>query len=657
MSRWRFLVAFVLSVSGAAIAAEPPPAPQAATAPPPAVTRVTTKLPLEAFARLDFIEDDDLSPNGQYLAGIMGLDGQQNIAIIPLFDKAEKIVRIGIPDKMELDWVRWVGDDNIIARVRAQDTLGDKPFYVTRLLGINRATGKITRLMWDVGGQHASDVLWVSRDNSAEILLAAQQSVYLEHNFWPKVYRVNVANGRFSQVLDGQEEVQGWSADGDGTVRLGQSHDDDHNKDRLIYRRTKNVAFRTVDHANLTARESLVDPFMFLPEGDHALSLGGTDDGRNAIYEYDLTSLQKVKTIFSPDKGRISGAIVSADQTSLLGVRLGLGGGVHWFDPKLAQVQADFDKAVPNAKVNISSLSADRSTMLVRINDADMPGSLYYYNTAGGVLQRIAVINSSIGGQHLAEVKMVHYAARDGLDIEAKLTLPTGRAPKNLPIIMLPHGGPWAHDGPWYDYLSQFLANRGYLVVQPNFRGSNGYGQDFERKGEGQLGLAMQDDISDGLIWAVKQGYADRKRACIFGWSYGGYAAMWGLVKDPDQYRCGISMAGISSLRKDQRTFDNSTNEYEAKDAWKRMTTDFDAVSPINFVDKIKAPLLLLHGKKDVRVDASQSEKMNAKMLAAGKTVQLVLMPLADHNAGRQADRVTLLTSIETFLNKYNPAD
>jgi len=282
---------------------------------------------------------------------------------------------------------------------------------------------------------------------------------------------------------------------------------------------------------------------------------------------------------------------------------------------------------------------------------------LYYLRTEEGILHKIAAIKAEIGNRHLAEAKWVKYKARDGLEIEAKLTLPSGRNPKNLPIIMLPHGGPWAHDDMDFDYLSQFLANRGYVVLQPNFRGSDGYGPEFEQKSDGQLGLAMQDDISDGLKWAVKQGYADPARACIFGWSYGGYAAMWGLVKDPDQYRCGISMAGVSSVNKQMRIYDSIIDERAAKFHWSKLSTDFDAVSPINFVDKIKAPLLLLHGKVDTTVDVTQSRKMNAKMLAAGKTVQYVEMPLADHYALREADRVTILTSLETFLDKYNPAD
>ncbi len=657
MSRlWLCVVAILLGVAPAA-AADVPPTPAKPAAPAtPEIVRIADKLPLVAFAELDFIEQAKISPDGTRIAGIFGFGGQQNIAILSLFNKAEAPFRVAIPDKMEVNWVSWVNEENIIVGVRALAGVEGENWYLDRILAINRVTGKMTKPLWDIAAQNASDVVWKARDGTPEILLAAQTSIYIGHDFWPKVYRVNIETGRFNQVLDGSVDVQDWGADSEGNIRMGVGHDYEHGKLRLMYRRTKNGAFHTVDRADVTKREGLTLPFLFLPESDHALVVSRDKSDHATIDEYDLATMSRVRTVYTSDSHTIS-PWVDRTETTLLGVSDDSRKGVHWIDPKLAELQTAFDAAVPTARTDILSYNADRTRMLVKIHDADMPGSIYYYDTSEGTLHRIGAINEKVGGKHLAEAKMIKYKARDGLEIEAKITLPTGRAAKNLPLIMMPHGGPWAADTMDYDFLSQFLANRGYVVVQPNFRGSTGYGEDFERKGEGQLGLAMQDDITDGLRWAVAQGIADPKRSCIFGWSYGGYAAMWGIVKDPDQYRCAISMAGLSSLSKDQRSFDNKLDENEAKASWKRMAPDFEAVSPINFINKIKTPLLLLHGKKDVRVDVSQSTKMQAKMNAAGKSVELVVMPLADHNAGRQADRVTLLTAIETFLKKYNPAD
>jgi dipeptidyl aminopeptidase/acylaminoacyl peptidase len=203
----------------------------------------------------------------------------------------------------------------------------------------------------------------------------------------------------------------------------------------------------------------------------------------------------------------------------------------------------------------------------------------------------------------------------------------------------------------------QFLANRGYAVLQPNFRGSTGYGTDFLHAGDGQLGLAMQDDVTDGVKWAIGEGLADAHRVCIVGASYGGYAAMWGIAKDPDQYRCAISIAGVSSVKREVNSFAAALNSNMNRDTWERMAPDFDAVSPINAVDRIKTPLLLIHGKKDVTVPYVQSSKMNDRMHKAAKTVEFLSLPLADHYYTRQDDRVALLKAIEAFLARYNPAD
>jgi dipeptidyl aminopeptidase/acylaminoacyl peptidase len=220
---------------------------------------------------------------------------------------------------------------------------------------------------------------------------------------------------------------------------------------------------------------------------------------------------------------------------------------------------------------------------------------------------------------------------------------------------MMPHGGPWGQDTVAWDYLAQYVASRGYAVVQPNFRGSTGYGAEFTRKGQGQMGLAMQDDIADGLAWAVREGIADPARACIVGASYGGYAAMWGVIKDPDLYRCAISISGVANLRREVNDFGHAFHGGKFMDDWKKMTPDFAAVSPVNGIARIKVPLLLIHGRKDVTVDVGQSESMAAKMRAAGKPVEYLPLPKADHYFTRQPDRLMMLNAIGDFLAKNNP--
>ena len=643
----RFLLAALL-LTGSAFAQTPPPVAATAPAAPPSV---------EAFASLPFVERAELSPDGNHIAGIFGVGGEQKIAIMPVVNGATKSTIFGVPDETQPGRIQWVNNDNIIVSLTGLLPIEGDRWYVTRLLAVNRLSGKYTKLLWDLGGQNTGDVLWVPNDGSNEILVAAQATIYSNFpEFWPTVYRVNVTNGKKRKVVAGRTGVFDWGADHLGQVRVGVGYDDGRLTSRLIYRQSGEGAFRQIDKVSHKRDEVLTVPFVYLPGGDNALVMRDNDAGRTSIFEVDLATQQTIKTIFEPEQGEVDGALTS-DEGKLLGAyTTDNTTPIFWFDADLANLQANFNKSVPNSRVQIESMSADRSKMLVRVASAETPGVLYFYDTNVGVLQKIAPVNEKLGGKKLSPVKLVRYKARDGLEIEAVLTTPKGKDAKNLPFIVMPHGGPWGHDGLYYDYWAQFLASRGYVVMQPNFRGSTGYGTEFLNKGKGQMGFAMQDDITDGVKWAVNQGIADAKRVCIVGASYGGYAAMWGIAKDPDLYRCAISISGVAALRREVNDFGNDLKGNLYKMQWQEMTPDFNAVSPINAIAKIKTPLMLIHGKRDVTVDHVQSQKMFNAMTKADKAVEFVSLPLADHYFTREADRIKLLSSMEAFLAKHNPA-
>ena len=647
----------MLTMTAVATTASPPDA--SAPAPAAAAAQPAERLPVTVFGQPPLVQHARISPDGTHWAGLFGNNGSKMVVIFNLFDKTENRAHFTLPDGVEARWLHWVNSENVLIGVVTLQEVLHRDMYVTRTVAVNRTTGKVNNLLWDLEGQLAGEVVWWPHDNSNAVLIAAQNSIYAEDDFWPAVYRVDVTTGRFSIIVPPHSGVTDWAADNTGTVRVGVGYNDLNRTSRLLYRSGGgNDSFRVVDHADARKRESLALPFLFLPGGDHALVVHDNERGLPGIYETDLATQTDVRKIYEASAGEIDTAITSADGTTLLGVNeSSLHSGTHWLDKKMANLQAELDKSLPDSRVEIISMSSDQTAMLVHVSDAGMPGAIYYFSLKEGILRRLAYINQELGSRHLAPMQAISYKARDGLDIEAILTLPVGRAPHKLPFIVLPHGGPWAQDGLGYDYWVQFLVNRGYGVLQPNFRGSTGYGTGFTRKGEGQLGLAMQDDVTDAVKWAVAQGLADTSRVCIVGGSYGGYAAMWGIAKDPEQYRCAISISGVSMLRREVNDFAKTLNGNESTDAWNRMTPDFDAVSPINAVDRIKTPLLLIHGKKDITVDQIQSVKMYDRMSKAGKTVEFVSIPLADHYYTRQEDRVALLTAMENFLAKYNPAD
>jgi dipeptidyl aminopeptidase/acylaminoacyl peptidase len=632
----------------------------AQTPAPPKTTAAKGPIPIADFARVPFIVQPRLSPDGTSLSGLVNMGGNQGIAVLNLFNNADNPLYVGIPEGTQAAWVQWVNNDNVIVGLSALLPIeAGERWTISRMIAINRKTGKVTKILWDKRGQDAADLIWTAHDGSPTILVAAQDSIYLGEDFWPAVHRVNVETGKSNVVVKGKPLVMYWYADGAGNVRAGVSYNDDSRQFKLLYRAENGGGFKTVDAANSRKQESLTSPFLFLPGTNSALAIHDNLEGRSAIFEIDLNTQEDLRTVYTaPDGAEVDNVYLSADETTLLGVGyVGAKSGVHWINPELQEVQAAIDKSVPNKAAQIISMSADRSRLLLVIDRADSPGALYFFDLRGSKLQRIAFFNEALGTKPLNPVTMIRYQARDGLEIEAVLTLPRDRPAKNLPVIMLPHGGPWAHDTLTFDYWTQFLASRGYAVIQPNFRGSTGYGSAFLNKGEGQMGLAMQDDITDGLAWAVKEGIADPKRACIVGASYGGYAAMWGIAKNPELYRCAVSFAGVANLRREVNDFGNSYMGGKFRDDWKRMTPDFGAVSPFNAVDRIKTPLLLIHGKKDIIVDYAQSSAMFGKMRGAGKSVELVTLPEADHALSRQADRETFLTALEAFLFKHNPPD
>jgi dipeptidyl aminopeptidase/acylaminoacyl peptidase len=255
-------------------------------------------------------------------------------------------------------------------------------------------------------------------------------------------------------------------------------------------------------------------------------------------------------------------------------------------------------------------------------------------------------------------MKPYPYKARDGLEIPAYLTLPPGRAPKNLPAVVYPHGGPDERDAIGFDYWAQFMANRGYAVLQPNFRGSSGYGAKFTEAGLRQWGLKMQDDISDGVKKLIADGIVDPKRVCIVGASYGGYAALAGATFTPDLYACAVSFAGISDLPKMLHSNRAQVNS-DAKEIsfWESRIGSTDenwdqlaATSPARHADQVKCPVLLLHGDGDTNVPIEQSEIEEAALKSAGKNVQFVRLEGDDHYSKLGATRVRTLKEIESFL-------
>lgn len=643
------LRAGALLMSGSAAIAGQSASDQAVTAPAPAAAPIAA----EEFARLPFIEGPQLSPDGTKIAARLAVNGVQRLAIIPRGDPS-KMVQIN-EGAVDLNSWTWVNDDWLVAKVGAMAPVEGDSWYLRRAMGIS-ADGKKMLMLGKDAAQSADDILWIARDGTPRILLAMQTSVFSnDAGFWPEVREFDISTGKAKRVLAPTLNVMDWYADGAGTVRLGIAYVDSTRSYRMLYRERKDQSFRTIDRVRGPGKSLGNVPAMFLPEPGKAIAFDD-DDGFNAIYNLDLATLKTGEKLFGVAGYDVGGLIPDETGTRIIGVRYtDRRARTHWFDPTLAEVQAQIDKAVGTRNAQIVSWNRDFSSLIVFVGSADYPGTYYTYRPDEGVMHLLAAVNEWLGKTAFAPVSTIRYKARDGLEIQAVLTRPKG-ATKNLPLIVMPHGGPFARDDESWDWWAQFLASRGYAVLQPNYRGSSGFGTEFSEKGNGQWGLAMQDDLIDAIAWAAKEGIADPKRVCIVGASYGGYAALRAAQRDHGTYRCAVSYAGVSDMAAILRYDGGYLNGGRSKDFWRTQATDLKAASPVNFASAFSIPVLIMHGKVDARVPVKQSREMVEKLKAAGKPYRYIEQPKGDHHFSQEADRVQFLKELEAFLKEYNPA-
>jgi pimeloyl-ACP methyl ester carboxylesterase len=606
------------------------------------------------------MEDPDLSPDGKWVAAKLTIKGSQVLAMINLFDNAAKPTMIGLDSaKMDVDWWQWVNNDWLLLGVSANEYVEGEKWRIYRALSVERATGKAIPLGWRDAAQNAADVLWVAKDGTPRILMGVQNSIYSnESEFWPEVREFDVSTGKSKVVASRRDQVLEYYADGSGNVRLGYGYNDVARTSRLLYRPSGKGSFKEIDRADAKKEESLTFPSMFLAAPNQALTVDDTD-GYDAVYELDLTTLKRGKKVFGVAGFDVGSLIRNATGDTLLGVRVTEDRlKTYWIDPELAKIQADIDKAVGPGMATIVNWDNPMNLLLIKLGGPDQAGAYYVYNRqTGGIMSRIAFASNAMKQNRYAPVKTIRYKARDGLEIPAILTLPKAKAAQNLPLIVLPHGGPGARDDESWDWWVQFLAWRGYAVVQPNYRGSTGFGTAFKAKGEGEWGLKMQDDLNDVVTHLAKEGIADPKRVCMAGASYGGYAALRAAQRDGALYRCVISYAGVADIaaiaRFDRRTvFGNSNRAY-----WKESAPNASDVSPIKHAESFTSPVLIMHGKLDLRVPVEQSRGMANKLAAAKKVYRYVEQPLGDHHFSREADRLEFLKEMQAWLDKYNPPD
>jgi dipeptidyl aminopeptidase/acylaminoacyl peptidase len=409
-------------------------------------------------------------------------------------------------------------------------------------------------------------------------------------------------------------------------------------------------------------RDAKLGIMNFVVDSDDGF-IGSDMTGRDALYRYNFAVNSIGEKIFEHPSSDLEGVLLSRDGRHVQGVTyVEDQQRVKWLDNRLAALQAELDASFPGRQARIVSRSHDDQKLIIWAGTSSDPGRYFYQNRTTGDIKLLADVGEKLRKAALSPSRYVNYTARDGTRIYGYLTLPAGSEARNLPLIIVPHGGPYGvRDSGDFDSEIQFLANRGYAVLQPNYRGSSSYGTEFAKKGEGQWGRKMQDDIDDGMDWLAKAGTIDPKRVCIVGSSYGGYAALWGATRNPERYRCAASFAGVTDVERQVR-YSRAFMDRKGAKSWMEKVRgedkkfDLGSISPLSTVARLKVPVLITHGDEDQRVPLKQSSLYVKALQDAGKVHEFKLYKGEGHGFSKSENYKDYLDRLEAFLAKHNPA-
>ena len=597
-------------------------------------------IPLEDFFKNPEKTAFQISPNGKMVAFMQPWENRLNVHVKNI--GSDEVIRLTSATERDIAGYLWLGDSRI---GYVQDTGGDENF---RLFAVNiDGTNQADLTPFDSVRVQIIDEL---ENNHQEMLIGLNKRDQRLHD----VYRLNVISGEMELIAENPGNISGWQTDHDGKLRLAFTADGVNTS--ILYRQTEQDTF----HIILTTdfREE-VNPMFFTFDNKNLYVSSNRKRDKSALYIFDINTATETDLIFGHDEVDISWAMYSKKRKVLTGVSIYTSKQkYHFFDNWRENVQKDLEEKLPGVEVRLSDLDDNETMALVRTFNDKTRGAYYLYNTETKELSKLADISPWLDPLKMADMIPISYKSRDGLTINGYLTLPKDSSDKNLPVIVNPHGGPWARNRWGFNSEVQFLANRGYAVLQMNFRGSTGYGRNFKEIGFKQWGKTMQDDVTDGVHWLINEGIADKDRIGIYGGSYGGYATLAGVTFTPELYACGVDYVGPSNIF----TLLNSLPPYW--ELYRQMFYEMvgnpeddkellEEISPVFHVDKIKAPLFVAQGANDPRVKQAESDQIVEALQSKGIDVQYMLKENEGHGFHNEENRMEFYNAMIVFLNKH----
>ncbi len=646
-----------------------------------AAPAATTPIPLEDFFRKARFAQVELSPSGRYLAAIIPINERRNIAVIDL-DDVSKVNVITAFRESDVSRVFWVNDERLVYTLNdlqrpVGEQLGAGLFAVNRdakeyreISPVEMRDGALGRPKGDrarANVYRAMRLYGLFRPaQGGDIIVASNE----RNEKYPDLFRLDTKTGVKTLLTESRPgDVREWVLDRNYVPRAALTvadkftSDKDKLKEAFWYRESATAPWRkVVEYHPFTEPDKQIEPVAFDYEGRLIVTARGSED-REALYLYDpATNKLGERLIAHKDYDVEQGLIFDYNTKKLVGVRLEAERPQQiWFDKDWATWSKMLDQALPGRFNRISRTTDGKRLLVYSFSDKD-PGKYYVFDVEKRQLVEILSVRPWIKPEQMAERRFIRYPARDGLSIPAYLTLPPSKPAKDLPLVVLVHGGPFLRGETWhFDEEAQFLASRGYAVLQPDFRGSMGYGWKHYSSGLKQWGLAMQDDLNDGVDALVKQGIVSKERVCIAGASYGGYAVMMGLVRDPQVWKCGINWVGVTDLALLTDATWSDTNQYwDAAGEWYKFAVGdsgadrarFEQTSPLRNAAKITRPVLMAYGADDQRVPIEHGERMKAALERNNVQVEYVLYEKEGHGFMLESNNVDFWKRVEAFLAK-----
>ena len=630
--------------------------------------------PIERFFNNAAFTGGVLSPDGRYLAARTNAPGQRRaLAVIDLQTNQGKVVASHAD--ADIDSIQWVNSKRLLFDVEDKNVGQGDVRHTPGLYAVNADGSDVRQLAdrgYDAGGSHKSARLlpWhtfmLDQTGTQDSDFVYVRSVTFkpgEGMTRVDLLRLNTRTGQTQPVIRPTAEVTEWLLDQNGEPRLASGQVDDttviHYLDPATNGWRKLASFKSYGN-----NPEEITPLKFGPDGTlYVVARNGKDT--SAVHAFNFaTGKINPEPLLSMAGYDFEGTILSSPKKMLGMLFTTDATSIEWFDPDMKAIQQSVDQLLP-ATVNLVGTPpkyAQTPWLLVNAYSDVVPGTYYLYNRDTKQLNKVGETRPGIDPTRMGRQQPLRYKARDGLEIPALLTLPPGEKKSGLPLVVLVHGGPWVRGAAWgWNPHSQFLASRGYAVLEPEFRGSTGFGAAHYKAGFKQWGLAMQNDVADGVRWAIDKGIVDPKRVCIAGASYGGYATLMGLVNDPDLYKCGVDWVGVTDIN---LMYGSANHTSDMPDEWKRYgmpemigdqvkdAAQLKATSPIEQAARIKQPLLLAYGGADVRVPIDHGTKFYSAVKRTNPNVEWVEYAEEGHGFRLPKNNIDFWGRVEKFLDK-----